>query len=416
MIIDFDGIDEPDLEESEIDDLEIVEPERKFRGPLILSALLIVGALYVQNTVAANVSLGGSNKGEFGQGVQVATACSGNSTLTLSPQSGFSNSSNSGTYYLSAVTVSDIPSSCNGVDFNLSAYDSSTSSALPLFNTNKTVATIWNDNGTFKVGSGSSGVSVTSGSGTFTVTFASPVAAASSVSRVTLQSTSHAAYSCVTDEICNLGETGPGGGVVFYYSAAGFNCGSGFTSTGSPSGGLCHYLEVAPPTWRGSAGTEATGVWYTNASGKQSLSVPGLTAYATDALTPSNQIGLGYYNTTQILNFQNDSGSAPGVARAYRGGGKSDWYLPTMVELNTLCKYAYSRSFVSASTSCGKPGGSSITSIKIGSGYGNTWYSTSTEVSATLLWYYGMSGDGDAGPRNDGSKMGGVVSRAIRAF
>jgi hypothetical protein len=134
MIIDFDE------SYNSVDDYASDESgsKKKYKGPVALSALVIVGALFLQNTLAANISLGTGAKLEFGQGVQVTTACSGSDVLTLTPNSSFVNSSGNGSYYLSSVTVSGIPTSCQGVDFNLSVYDSTTSTALPIFATSKT--------------------------------------------------------------------------------------------------------------------------------------------------------------------------------------------------------------------------------------------------------------------------------------
>jgi hypothetical protein len=219
--------------------------KRKMRGPIALSALVVMGALFLQNTLAANISISSGAAVEFGQGVQVATACSGSNMLTVTPNSSFTNTSGAGAYYLKSVTVSGIPSSCQGVDFNLSFYDSSTSTALPIFATSKTVASVWNNAGTFQVGSGSSEATITSGSGTFTITFPTPVALASAVSRVTLQSLSHVAYSCALDLICNVGDISASGGTIFYKSV------SVFTETGTACASNCRYLEWAPTNWMG---------------------------------------------------------------------------------------------------------------------------------------------------------------------
>jgi hypothetical protein len=53
-----------------------------------------------------------------------------------------------------------------------------------------------------------------------------------------------AALDCAQGGPCTIGDTGSGGGKVFYYSAAGFKCGPDFTSN-------CNNLEVAPKTWYG---------------------------------------------------------------------------------------------------------------------------------------------------------------------
>ena len=106
-----------------------------------------------------------------------------------------------------------------------------------------------------------------------------------------------------------VGSTGPGGGKVFYVSTTGFKCGPTLTST-------CNYLEVAPPL----AGAVA---WCTVHQASNNVSsVTG--AYGTD-------IGVGYYNSLLIVSKGCGTGAA-GVARAYTGGGLSDWHLPSKDE------------------------------------------------------------------------------------
>lgn len=106
------------------------EPKKsgKFRK-LSASLILLVGSgLLVQTTLAANVSLNSGSPIEFGQGITRTTACSGATNLTITPNSSFTNASSAGSHKFSSVTVSNIPAGCNGVDFKISAYDSSNSS------------------------------------------------------------------------------------------------------------------------------------------------------------------------------------------------------------------------------------------------------------------------------------------------
>jgi hypothetical protein len=62
---------------------------------------------------------------------------------------------------------------------------------------------------------------------------------------VTAVATNNApALTCATGGTCIVGDRGPGGGIVYYVSAA------NFTSAGSACGTACKYLEVAPATWQ----------------------------------------------------------------------------------------------------------------------------------------------------------------------
>lgn len=136
----------------------------------------------------------------------------------------------------------------------------------------------------------------------------------------------------------DLGDTGPGGGKIFYYSAVGFNCGPSYTATGSPTGGKCKYLEVAPSGWNG--GSDPTKVWAVSAtnvaiSGVSSLAHPHVN------LLIEGGVGVGYKDSLGIFNYsESTTASAVGIARSYTGGSLSDWYLGSPVELSLLCQWA----------------------------------------------------------------------------
>jgi len=112
-----------------------------------------------------------------------------------------------------------------------------------------------------------------------------------------------------------LGDIGPGGGIIFYISLAGFACGPTLNLT-------CTYLEAAPTTGTGSW-TDVTKSWSGNTS---------------DTVTStSEEIGTGYKNTLAMI-AQNSSADKAGTAsRAFRGTNNlSDWYLPSLNELVQL--------------------------------------------------------------------------------
>ena len=114
---------------------------------------------------------------------------------------------------------------------------------------------------------------------------------------------------CVVGGSCKVGNTGPGGGEVFY--DAGME---------QPWG---RFLEFAPNGWYGSA-SDPKAKWCDNDSWP---------VYGPEGET----IGQGKPNTKLML--QHCTSGAAVVAASYRGGSKDDWYLPAIDELEELAKY-----------------------------------------------------------------------------
>jgi hypothetical protein len=299
--------------------------KRKFSSILAFLLLIVGGTYFVQTTLAANINLN-SGPVEFGQGITQTIACSGSTNLTISPNETFTNASGGGAFYFSSVTVSNIPVGCNGKDFIIRAYGDTNSAPLSLFNTTATDAVVYNNGGTFQAGSGMTGATVSSGSGTFTVSFTSPVALATSVFKVTVESRAGSTV------IYNVGDFGPGGGRIFYKDLAGFDCGPTFSSTGSPAGGKCTYLEVAPNTWI--TPSDSTTVLLGNRNDAVQISGVRLDA---SAVYDANDIGLGYKNSIAIrADSRAIANTGIRFVRDYNGGSLSDWYLPNSTELNIL--------------------------------------------------------------------------------
>jgi hypothetical protein len=139
----------------------------------------------------------------------------------------------------------------------------------------------------------------------------------------------------------DIGDVGPGGGRIFYYLAAGFNCGANFTVTGSPTGGKCKYLEVAPTTWK-TPQDDVPGFLGINGLNRiDSQTVTGVPQDGTTRVLSSDAIGLGYQNSLAFFSDSraSDAGAVK-IARNYNGGGLSDWYVPTTSELNLLCQWS----------------------------------------------------------------------------
>jgi hypothetical protein len=343
-------------------------PSRRPSGFIKLGFLFIVGALFFQTTLAANINLGGNQRVEFGQGVLRTTACSGATSLTITPYSSFVNASSAGAFYFSSVKVSNIPNSCYGDDFTIKAFGNTSSAQLAIFNTASTNAVVYNNAGTFQLSGGPSGISITSGSGTFTITFTNPVAFATSVSRITIESGEHI-------EPYTVGSTGPGGGKIFYIAQTPFACGPALELT-------CSYLEAAPTTGVNSW-TDANYLWSGNVN------------TAIGASASGTEIGSGYKNTLAMVGQAgggNTAGRAGTVARAYRGPSNlSDWYLPSLDELTQL----YQNQAI----------------VSISNAFDDFWSSTESGSGDALIEW--MQGDGGV-YGNDKNSLNAV--RPIRAF
>jgi len=127
---------------------------------------------------------------------------------------------------------------------------------------------------------------------------------------------------------CQIGDTGPGGGKIYYVLLTGFKCGADRTST-------CRYLEAAPNGWN--TGSDPLRTW------AQGTPVNYRSTVVANGSTPetatSQAIGWGYWNTTAIFNQGNTTSSTSAAAAAYNfsnspfGTTVDDWFLPSYSEL-----------------------------------------------------------------------------------
>jgi hypothetical protein len=209
----------------------------------------------------------------------------------------------------------------------------------------------------------------------------------------------------------DLGDTGPGGGLIFYYSDVGFSCGPNHTDTGSATGGKCKWLEVAPSGWGGAS--DPTRSW-TNST-DYNYEVVGVTKQNSGWNT-SDRVGLGYKDSVALVT--NGRGvdtttAAAALARAYSGGSQSDWYLGSPAELNLLCQWA--RGVPSSVTTTCSTGGTLNSSTYGASAAGLTAndYWSSTQDSSNLS-YAGLLNFG--GSQTNRQKFQTHRVRPIRAF
>lgn len=155
----------------------------------------------------------------------------------------------------------------------------------------------------------------------------------------------------------SVGQTGPGGGIVFF-------------NKGNTNGGW-QYLESA-------TSDQSTGI----AWGCYGTSIPGT------QLT----VGSGEVNTSLIVAGCNEAGFAAKLCNDLVSGGQSDWFLPSRDELNLMYKNMHLNSQGNFYTSAG--------------------YWSSTESDNFYAWVFGF----DIGSVDYGNKPDTFYVRAIRAF
>ena len=146
-------------------------------------------------------------------------------------------------------------------------------------------------------------------------------------SAITLTFTSSTLASCANGGLCNLGDTGPGGGTIFYDAGSTQSWG--------------RYIEASPIDWytvaKGGNGTENV-TWCSNTNYflTDLVDAIGYGLANKQTMAASCDVAAGYKNTASGMLWVTNGG-APG---GYSGGGKTDWFLPSLSEMDALNNYS----------------------------------------------------------------------------
>jgi hypothetical protein len=212
----------------------------------------------------------------------------------------------------------------------------------------------------------------------------------------------------------DISDTGPGGGVIFYYLAAGFSCGPTRAAT-------CKYLEAAPPAF-GLATFDSDTANTTSRTWAQNTPVNYQLTTVNNATSPetatATALGWGYRNTRAIIlqGNTNPATSAAALADSHTvtvsGVVYDDWFLPSKDELNQMCKWARGITgalFTSLTTACS---GGTLNTGSGAAGFAADFYWSSTENDSFSSQSRRFT-DGSGAATN---KRGSAYVRAIRAF
>jgi hypothetical protein len=221
--------------------------------------------------------------------------------------------------------------------------------------------------------------------------------------------TAPVALTCATGGTCVVGDRGPGGGIVYYVSA------TPFTSTGSTCNTACKYLEVAPASWNNGAvvADDPLLVWSSNTS--LTTGQDAVTAGTEGNFANENfnwKIGQGFYNTS-VMKVAGATSTAQAAVLAYAGGSTAgQWFIPSMNELNELCKYARGQTTGVLTVACTSGG-----TLKTGTaddlgGFVANFYWSSSEYLADFAW--GQNFDNSYQYVSD--KTNTIYVRPVRAF
>jgi len=160
-----------------------------------------------------------------------------------------------------------------------------------------------------------------------------------------------------------IGDIGPGGGIIFYYDANGFT-----VEMADPAQNYtAHYLEAAPTL-------TGTAQW-----GADRTFINGVTTFDLEETAINDNIGKGRKDTALIVAHlgTSETNRAAQICAALTTGGKTDWFLPSLGELNELYKQG------------------NLTGIDL---VMNDWYWSSTQYDdinhSILSWGQFFAGDG----------------------
>ena len=217
----------------------------------------------------------------------------------------------------------------------------------------------------------------------------------------------------VTAVVYTVGDRGPGGGIVYYVSD------NYFTSTGSTCGTSCKYLEVAPATWQSagvSVANDSTYGWSTNTT---ALTGQDITTASTEGIAPNAneklnwKIGRGF-NNTSVMKVSGATSAAQAAVLAYAGTSiAGQWFIPSMNELNELCKYARGQTTGNLKVACTTDGPLKTGTANDLGGFVESIYWSSSESTVSLARAQGFNN----GSRNSDLKNGTPrYVRPVRAF
>lgn len=207
-----------------------------------------------------------------------------------------------------------------------------------------------------------------------------------------------------------VGDRGPGNGIVFYVAA------TDFTSAGSACNTACRYLEAAPSGWN-NAGVPATDplnlIWSTSETITTSQNSTTSASESSKADEKYNWgIGQGFYNTS-VMKVDGASSTMQSAVLSYVGTATAgEWFLPSLNELNELCKFAKGAPTGDPKVSCS----GSNSSFGIDTGFAAYRYKSSTEYDASTVQFinFGNSVTG-LGKKNKSDNSSDFI-RPIRAF
>lgn len=222
----------------------------------------------------------------------------------------------------------------------------------------------------------------------------------------------------VVNVVYTVGERGPGGGIVFYVSP------NYFTSAGSTCNTLCKYLEVAPATWQSGGVTVANDTKRKWSDNRLALTGQDTTTAGSESLFAGEKfnwkIGQGFYNTS-VMKVSGATSPAQAAVLAYAGASSAgQWFIPSMNELNELCKYARGQVTGVLTTKCNITGTLKTGTANDLGGFMDAYWSSSESVNGGIdggVWYQDFAGGNPgyqlANRRDDG---GTIWVRPIRAF